>query len=320
MDLTEGIHRATEDVSLDGAAFAGEVNSRRINNVALCGMVSKNGYRYKEEAMRAAVGKYRSVQAFVSHPTVEELKTGRRDVRKLAGKVENPRFEGNKIRGDIVTLPDAEGEKFFNTAKIMPESVGLSHVADIKLIKEGEELVVEEIRDIFSVDLVASPATNRNMFESTEDNGNSFKDDKMDYAKASIAELKTARPDIADALVQEGKDSRDEDFNKLESENKDVKAKLDELNVKAALEAKTAQVEKIIAESKLPKEAKTDIFREQLMAIESEGDEFAKACRRLVEDRMSLLGGVKNMGSGGGGRKDTTKPDANDAYEIMRTH
>jgi hypothetical protein len=134
------------------------------------------------------------------------------------------------------------------------------------------------------------------------------------------SELKTARPDIADALVQEGKDSRDEDFNKLESENKDVKAKLDELNVKAALEAKTAQVEKIIAESKLPKEAKTDIFREQLMAIESEGDEFAKACRRLVEDRMSLLGGVKNMGSGGGGRKDTTKPDANDAYEIMRTH
>lgn len=158
--------RVTEAVTFENAQF--NEAGRTISGLSLLSTKSKNGYRYLETAMRAAVGKYNGVQVYISHPTAEELRTGRRDVMKLAGRVENPRYDGGKIRGDVVTLPDVHGQKFYNVSKLMPESLGCSHCADIDLVRRNGDLVVEEIKEVFSVDLVASPATTNSMFESAK--------------------------------------------------------------------------------------------------------------------------------------------------------
>jgi len=157
--------RVTESISFVGCEFQNA--TRTINGVVLLSPVSKNGYRYLENAMRAAVPKY-NTQVFISHPTKEELSTGRRDIMKLAGKVENARFESGKIKGDVRTLPDDYGRKFFDVAQMMPESAGCSHVADIAMGTLNGENVVEEIKEVLSVDLVANPATNAGVFESEQ--------------------------------------------------------------------------------------------------------------------------------------------------------
>lgn len=312
-----GQYRAVETVTFEDAIF--EDGSNVVKNVCLLSPESQHGYRYSTEAMAEAVGKYNSVQVYISHPTEEELKTGRRDIMKLAGKVTTPRFEGGKIRGDVVTLPDDYGKKFLDVAKIMPESAGCSHVAELELTRLNGDLVVESIKEVLSVDLVASPATNKNMFESHNDNSHKKEKKQMDYEDVKLEELRTARPQIVDALIGEGKASRDDEFKTLEAEKKEIEKKFDELSVKVAHSEKLATVSKMIAESKLPKEACTDIFQKTLLAIESTGDEFEKAAKILLEDRMNLVGGVKNMGGskragdGGGG----TKVDADGAFDIL---
>lgn len=312
-----GTYRAVESVSFEDAKFDDE--SQIVKNVCLLSPVSQHGYRYKTEAMARAISLYDGTQVYISHPTEEELKTGRRDVMKLAGKVQSPRFEGNKIRGDVVTLPDVHGKKFFDVAKVMPESVGCSHVADLELTRENGELVVESINGVISVDLVASPATNKNMFESQNVNSNQ-ETNEMDYKLVTLEELRTARPKIVETLIGEGKTSRDDEFKALEAEKQEIEKKLDEIQVKVAHSEKLATVNKMIEESKLPKEAVTDTFRNTLLAIESTDDEFEKEAKIHIEDRMNLVGGVKNMGGSkgatGAGKK---KIDEDDAFEVLST-
>ena len=310
-----GTFRAVESVSFEGAKFEDE--SKMVKNVCLLSPVSRNGYRYRTEAMAKATMLYDGVQVYISHPTVEEMKTGRRDVMKLAGKMTSPRFENGKIRGDVVTLPDVHGQKFYDVAKTMPESVGCSHVADLDLIREGGELLVDSIKEVFSVDLVASPATNKNMFESQNVNRNQ-ETEEMNYKEVKLEELRTARPDIVEMLIGEGKTSRDDEVKTLEAEKVEIEKKFDEISVKVAHSEKLATVNKMITESKLPKEAVTDTFRKTLLAIESTGAEFEKAAKVHIEDRMNLIGGVKNMGgskgaAGGGGKKI----DEDEAFDIL---
>ena len=312
-----GTYRTIEAVSFEDAKF--EEESHIVRNVCLLSSESRHGYRYKTETMAKAIPLYSGTQVYISHPTEEELKSGRRDVMKLAGKVTSPRFEGNKIRGDVVTLPDEHGKKFYDVAKVMPESVGCSHVADIEIVRDNGDLVVESINEVFSVDLVASPATNENMFESH--NSNSNKETKqMDYKEVNLEDLRTARPEIVEALVGEGKTSRDDEFKTLEAEKQEIEKKHDEISVKVAHSEKLAVVEKLITESKLPKEAVTDTFRKTLLAIESTGDEFEKEVKVHIEDRMTLVGGVKNMGgSKEAGGSEKTKVNEDEAFEVLST-
>ena len=128
----------------------------------------------------------------------------------------------------------------------------------------------------------------------------------MDYSEIKIEELKGKRPDLVKAIMEEGaeagKKSRDDEVKKLTEDNAALKKTADEQSVKEAAAKKSADVEKLLAESKLPKSAKTDVFRDQLMALDE--DDFDKNAKALIEDRQALAGGVKGMGSrddGGGG-------------------
>ena len=294
--------RLVEQVNFLTAEFIeSATEGRMIKNVVLLGPVSKHGYTYKQEAMRKALPMYEGVRCFINHPTKEEERNGSRDVMQLAGAFESVRHEDGKIKGNIRLLDDAYGLKFWNIAHKMPNVASCSHVANGKLVTEGKEQFVEEIESVYSVDLVVKGATTETVFESEF-----RKENDMDYSKMTIEELRRNRPDIAEALLNEGKTSRDEEVSTVTKENETLKKSVDEFKVKESASIKLGKVEKLLAESKLPKEAKTDLFKEQLMKLDL--DKFDESAKSLITDRESLVSGVKNMpakgndqaGDGGG--------------------
>lgn len=288
--VPDGQGRCTFDVDFSEAVFDA-TDKLLVKNVAWLGPTSKNGYTYTQEALRKAQSLFNGVKLFINHPSKEEESTGRRDVMKLAGIGVSPRFVEGKLRGDAELLPDQWGEKFWNIAKLMPEAAGMSQNATGKMKKGGDgAMQVEEITKVFSVDLVANPATTSSMFESRDKNDKENK--VMDYKQVDLKELRIWRPELVEALTLEGQKSRDEEFQKVMEENKGLKTKVDEFEVKEERAKLAGKVEKMLEASKLPKEAKTDVFKETLM--DAADDDKRK---KLIEDRKALMGGVKNAGT-----------------------
>lgn len=293
--------RLTEEITFSNAQFVESTDGspRLIKGVALLGGTARGkgkDYSYPVRTMETAVraGKYDNCRCFINHPTDGEVQTGRRDLMNLAGVCKNVRVEEGKIKGDVQVLPDQFGDKFFNIAKLMPEAASCSHIADGKLKSENGNVFVEEIKDVLSVDLVVQGATTENVFESLDHR----KESDMEYTDIKIDDLRIKRPDLVKVLIEEGHKSRDEEVKKLTESTTELKGKLDEQAVKEAQAQRKVSVAKFLEESKLPKVAKTKLFIEQLEGIE--GDNFEAQAKKLIEDRLSLVGGVKNMGGGGG--------------------
>lgn len=274
----------------------------KVLNVSLLGEVSKNGYTYAINAMREAVPLYEDIQAFINHPSKVDIAQGRRDVRDLAGKFQGVRFdEANKrVKGDFIGLPNENGKLFVDIAENMPKIAGTSQNASGRFAVVDGKKVVESITKVFSVDLVANPATNDGMFESENFDD---KEHDMDYAKITLEELRRLRPDLVNTITEEGSaegvKSRDDEVKKLADEKDKAVQETDTLKVEKALIEKSATVDKMLDESKLPKEAKTDIFKEQLMKVDA--DKIDEQVKKLIEDRMLAVSGkkgVQNMGTG----------------------
>jgi hypothetical protein len=287
--VPDGQGRCTFDVDFSEAEFD-QKNKLLVKNVAWLGSKSKNGYTYTQEALRKAQSLFEGVKLFINHPSKEEESTGRRDVMKLAGIGTRPRFVEGKLRGDAELLPDTWGEKFWNIAKLMPEAAGMSQNATGKMKKGGDgAMQVEEITKVFSVDLVANPATTSSMFESNGKNKQEIS--AMDYKDIDLKELRIRRADIVDALMLEGEKNRDDEVRTFADALKVMKTKVDEFEVKEERMKLAATVDKLLEASKLPKEAKTEVFKQTLM--DAADDDTRK---KLIEDRKALVGGVKNAG------------------------
>jgi len=273
-----------------------------IRNVALLGPESSNKRRYTDKCMQGAVSLFENVKAFVDHPSTEEQKTGRRSVRNLAGKYTNARLEDGRIKADATLLPNENGKLYMDIAENLPDIAGNSQNARGLWHKKDGVQIVEQITFVDSVDLVASPATTHGMFES-ESNSTGVND--MDWNDVTATLLLAHRPDIRDAIFNEGQKSRDDEVGKLTEDNKGLKLKVDEFEVKEAAVKKAAKVDELVEKEKLPKEAVTDVFKESLMAADDE------KVQKLIADRKALYesvkGGVKNMG-GGGDLKDGKEP------------
>jgi hypothetical protein len=141
-----------------------------VRNVALLGPASRNGYRYTAEAMQDALPLYDGRPVFVDHaeaspPTaVGGLGEVQRKLRDYAGKVVNPRFENERIRGDLHLIgPNAEW--LLSLFEASPSDIGMSHVVLARRNAAGDE--VAKIEKVVSVDIVAFPATVQSFRESS---------------------------------------------------------------------------------------------------------------------------------------------------------
>ena len=138
-----------------------------LRGVKLLGMESKNNRRYKREGMQKAASLYEGVKIYVDHPTPGEIGNDRR-IKDWAGVITQARFESNGIYGDIKLRKESEHFRgILEAATEFPKAIGFSHVADGDSDYEGDTEIVESIKKVFSVDLVADPATTHGFFESS---------------------------------------------------------------------------------------------------------------------------------------------------------
>lgn len=151
-----------------GMKLRSEASRGVLRGVKLLGLRSRNGRRYAEKALREAVGLYEGSKVNVNHPTRDPLAP--RDYRDRLGVVRNVRFQlGDGLFGDLHYNPrHALAEQLAWDAEHAPENVGLSHNVLARTRRESDELVVEAITRVQSVDLVADPATTAGLFEACD--------------------------------------------------------------------------------------------------------------------------------------------------------
>jgi hypothetical protein len=139
-----------------------------IRGVKILGRESRNGRVYTEQAMKDAVGLYEGCEVNIDHPAVEEA-TNERSMRDGIGRIVNARFEEDGVYGDLEYLETHDlASMLIERAERMPQSFGLSHNAEGSAKQEDDKLVVESLTEVYSVDVVRNPATNRGLFESED--------------------------------------------------------------------------------------------------------------------------------------------------------
>jgi len=157
--LTEHIQDwRTDDLQIDAS-------SRLVQNIVLCGAVSRNGHRYTTEALQAAVSLYNHKPVFLDH-AANTAKPYERSTRDLVGSVQNARYHAEQIVGDIQVLDTEAGRTFLALLAAENSPVGMSHV--VLAQRELQTQRVEKIHDVVSVDAVVFPASTRGWRESTE--------------------------------------------------------------------------------------------------------------------------------------------------------
>lgn len=141
-----------------------------IRNICILGPNSRNRNRYTRQAMEQAVadGIYDNAKSFINHP---EDPRGRRKFEARLGKTVNPRFENGRVYADYLYNPKHDqADSLVWAAKNDPDFGGFSPNHETVGHEEADGTwVVHKITQARSVDLVAEPATNRNLQEGAMD-------------------------------------------------------------------------------------------------------------------------------------------------------
>jgi len=131
-----------------------------IRNVCILGPYSKSGYAIADEAISEAMPRYEGKPVFLNHYllTEEGKRKGpkSRDVRDYTGNVRNVRKVEGRLRADL-QLTGPNKDMALAAAEACGQGVGMSHVAQYGYSKDRKK--VERIGEVYSVDLVAFPAT-----------------------------------------------------------------------------------------------------------------------------------------------------------------
>ena len=137
-----------------------------LREVKILGLHSRNGRRYRPEALIEAVPLYEGARVNVNHPSGDP--TAPRDYRDRLGSLENVRYrESQGLFADFRFNPKhALAEQLVWDAENAPGNVGFSHNIQAQLRRDGDQWIVERILKVHAVDLVADPATTQGLFES----------------------------------------------------------------------------------------------------------------------------------------------------------
>ena len=136
-----------------------------IRGVKLLGLASRNGRRYRENALVEAARLYEGAKVNINHPKGHPLSP--RDYQDRLGEIRGVEFRGGEgLFGDLHFNPKhALSEQLMWDAEHAPQNVGLSHNVLARTTREGDETAVEAITKVQSIDLVADPATTAGLFE-----------------------------------------------------------------------------------------------------------------------------------------------------------
>lgn len=274
--LSERLGDWHADLSVDSDA-------RLVQNVALTGRDSRNGYRYTESALRDALPLYDQKPVFLDH-AADRLRPQDRSTRDLVGTIVNPRFEQGRIRGDIRVLDTDSGRTFLALATSNAPGVGMSHVVLARRSSDGA--TVEAIADVVSVDAVINPATTTTFRESIDDPPKTG-DGIAASPPPLISELTTSSihpipspPSLTTASALASTDP----VAALTAELATLRRQLADAALLREQEVHAQRMDALLAHSRLPDYALTPQFRRLLDAAPDD-----PARRALIQERLDLL-------------------------------
>lgn len=223
---------STEERAEEQAAYWGGLNLKVdrekgiIPGVKILGHESLNRRRYTTDAMRNAVGLYEGARVNVNHTKTAD---GQRSYQDRLGTVKKVHYrEGQGLFGDLHYNPEhSVAKQLAWDAENAPNNAGFSpaHLFRYKRDRDGIA-VIDEIVKVFSVDLVADPATNKGLRESINDEEPSM---SVDLTAMSVEQILQARPEVETAILAKAKESQESKdlqirLTQLEAENKTLKA------------------------------------------------------------------------------------------------
>ncbi len=266
-----------------------------IRNVKILGLESRNGRTYLPEALAEAAGLYEGAKVNVNHPKGDP--SAPRDYRDRIGVIHSVGLQpGKGLFGDFHFNPKhALAEQLLWDAEHAPENVGFSHNVEARTRRSGQDVVVEAILCVQSVDLVADPATSRGLFEAAgaaEPSGPPSPPElpERPLAELSLEELKQNRPDLVEAI------QRDQ-----AAEQAPLRARLDQLEAAEAVRQRHARVRQLLREFKLPdpetaegwaRSLVSPRFIEALLAAPNE-----ETVREMIQERADLARSAGAWGS-----------------------
>ena len=156
--------RRSKKINDSVACFeSSQTESNRVKDVKVLGIYSKNGRIYPLDVMRQSLHLYENCKVNLDHKP--EMT---RSVLDVFGKIEDVYMGEDGIYGTLcynIDHPYAPAFEYF--VKHQPEAIGLSHAAMAKTRMNRDNIEeVLSIEEVSSVDLVATAATNKNLFES----------------------------------------------------------------------------------------------------------------------------------------------------------
>jgi hypothetical protein len=161
-----------------------------IRGAKIIGRESKNGRTYSEAALDSLVGFYENQSVNVDHDRSKP--NPERKMLDGFGVLRNVRKRADGVYGDLHYLKEhALAGVILERAERMPESFGLSHSAEGRVVRKGGKLIVEDVAAVHSVDIVREPATTKGLFESKGE---------YDMAIMKISEIVETTPDKTPGL------------------------------------------------------------------------------------------------------------------------
>ena len=140
-----------------------------IHDVKIIGLSSLHNRDYPIEVLTKAKPLYEGAKVYIDHPSKEKQATSR-SYRDGFGEIRNVRETADGLRGDLhYNRKHALAEQVAEDAERFPGQFGLSQNADGSARKNGKRWVVESIDEVFSVDVVGRPATNKGLFEGADE-------------------------------------------------------------------------------------------------------------------------------------------------------
>jgi hypothetical protein len=287
--LQEFVDSGSQRLRVDRAAGV-------IRGVKLLGLASRNGRRYREEALVQAVGLYEGAKVNINHPKGHPLSP--RDYQDRLGVVRGVQFRsGDGLFGDLHFNPKhALSEQLVWDAEHAPQNVGMSHNVLARVARSGDETVVEAITKVQSIDLVADPATTSGLYEHAagqETRVESREPEKSFLAPAldtkllaldsiTLEQLRALRPDLI-CEIEEA----------YETQLQEVRTRLDEMVARDEASRRRERILQLLQENNLPLPTNPGVAASRLVPahfIESlmqAADD--QAVLRLIEERAELV-------------------------------
>ena len=283
-----------------------------IRGVKLLGLNSRNGRRYREEALSGAIGLYEGAKVNINHPKGHPLSP--RDYQDRLGVVRGVELRaGEGLFGDLHFNPKHMlSEQLVWDAEHAPQNVGMSHNVLARTKRDGDETVVEAITKVQSIDLVADPATTSGLYEQADAGSQKTGavDEKIPTSWNSLT-LEQLRRHCPDLIIEIERS--------YESQLEQVRNRLDEMVAKEQVARRRDRILELLQEHDLPLPTADGMddsylispqFVESLMSVAKDED-----IRRLIEERAALVRSACNWK--GNSRSGDRRPRSRDQVALV---